>query len=118
MRALLTRIRLEAKSDSLGSRTVFWLLLFLGLNVADIILTNRAHAMLESVGLNGKMAETNIILQSLVGSWLLLLKGVLALVIMVGANRATRIPMRRMLLWACFALGIICIWNARSIGLI
>ena len=62
IRALLTRIRLEAKSDNLQSRTIFWLLLFLALNVMDTLLTNRAYAMLESVGFNGKIAEANIIL--------------------------------------------------------
>jgi hypothetical protein len=118
VRALLTRIRLEAKSDNLQSRTIFWLLLFLSLNVVDTLLTNRAHAMLESVGLNGKMAEANIILQPLVGSWLLVLKGAVALIIMVGINRVTRIPLRRMLVWACFALAIVCLWNAKSIGLL
>jgi len=118
VRALLTRIRLEAKSDNLQSRTIFWLLLFLSLNVVDTLLTNRAHAMLESVGLNGKMAEANIILQPLVGSWLLVLKGAVALVIMVGINRVARVPLRRMLVWACFALAIVCLWNAKSIGIL
>ena len=118
VRALLTRIRLEAKSDNLQSRTIFWLLLFLGLNVVDTLLTNRAHAMLESVGLNGKMAEANIILQPLVGSWLLVLKGAVALVIMVGINRVARVPLRRMLVWACLALAIVCLWNAKSIGIL
>jgi len=118
VRALLTRIRLESESDNLQSRTIFWLLLFLGLNVVDTMLTNRAHAMLESVGINGKMAEANLILQPLVGSWLLVLKGAFALVIMVGINRVARIPLRRMLVWACLALAIVCLWNAKSIGIL
>ena len=118
VRALLTRIRLEVKSDNLQSRTIFWLLLFLGLNVVDTMLTNRAHAMLESVGINGKMAEANLILQPLVGSWLLVLKGAFALVIMVGINRFARVPLRRMLVWACLALAIVCLWNAKSIGIL
>lgn len=118
IRALLTRIRLEAKSDNLQSRTIFWLLLFLALNFVDTLLTNMAHAMLESVGLNGKMAEANIILQPLVGSWLLVLKGAVALVIMVGVNKVARVPRRRMLIWACFALAIVCLWNAGSIGIL
>ena len=118
IRALLTRIRLEAKSDNLQSRTIFWLLLFLALNVVDTLLTNRAHAMLESVGFNGKMAEANIILQPLVGSWLLVLKGAVALVIMVGVNKVARVSLRRMLIWACFALAIVYLWNARSIGIL
>ena len=118
MNALLTKISLEAESANLQSRTIFWLFLFFSLNVADVILTNRAYAMLESVQLEGKVAELNSILQPMAGSWLLILKVVFALVIMVGANRVARIPMRRMLLWACFALGIVCIWNAKSIGLI
>jgi len=118
MNALLTKISLEAESANLQSRTVFWLLLFFSLNVADVILTNRAYAMLESVQLEGKMAELNPILQPMADSWLLILKGVFALVIMVGANKIARIPMRRMLLWACFMLGVVCIWNAKSIGLI
>jgi hypothetical protein len=115
---LLTRIRLEAKSDNLQSRTIFWLLLFLALNVVDTLLTNMAHAMLESVGLNGKMAEANIILQPLVGSRLLVLKGAVALVIMVGVNKVARVSRRRMLIWACFALAIVCLWNAGSIGIL
>ena len=118
IRAFLTRIRLEAKSDNLQSRTIFWLLLFLGLNIVDTLLTNRAHAMLESVGLDGKMAEANLILQPLVGSWLLVLKGAVALVIMVGINKVARIPIRRMLIWACLALAIVCLWNAKSIGIL
>ena len=118
VRALLTRIRLEAKSDNLQSRTIFWLLLFLSLNVVDTLLTNRAHAMLESVGLNGKMAEANVILQPLVGSWMLVLKGAFALVIMVGINKVARVPLRRMLVWACLALAIVCLWNAKSIGIL
>ena len=118
VRALLTRIRLESESDNLQSRTIFWLFLFLGLNVVDTMLTNRAHAMLESVGINGKMAEANLILQPLVGSWLLVLKGAFALVIMVGINRVARIPLRRMLVWACLALAIVCLWNAKSIGIL
>ena len=118
IRAFLTRIRLEAKSDNLQSRTIFWLLLFLGLNIVDTLLTNRAHAMLESVGLDGKMAEANLILQPLVGSWLLVLKGAVALVIMVGINKVARIPLRRMLVWACLALAIVCLWNAKSIGIL
>ena len=118
VRALLTRIRLESESDNLQSRTIFWLFLFLGLNVVDTMLTNRAHAMLESVGISGKMAEANLILQPLVGSWLLVLKGAFALVIMVGINRVARIPLRRMLVWACLALAIVCLWNAKSIGIL
>ena len=118
IRALLTRIGLEAKSDNLQSRTIFWLLLFLALNVVDTLLTNRAHAMLESVGLNGKMAEANIILQPLVGSWLLVLKGAVALVIMVVVNKVARVSLGRMLIWACFALSIVYLWNARSIGIL
>jgi hypothetical protein len=118
VRALLTRIQLEAKSDNLQSKTIFWLLLFLGLNVVDTMLTNRAHAMLESVGISGKTAEANLILQPLVGSWLLVLKGAFALVIMVGINRVARIPLRRMLVWACLALAIVCLWNAKSIGIL
>lgn len=119
VRAFLTRIRLEAlQSDNLQSRTIFWLLLFLALNVVDTMLTNRANAMLDSVGLNGKMAEANIMLQPLVGSWLLVLKGAVALVIMVGANKVARVPLRRLLIWACFALAIVCLWNARSIGIL
>ena len=118
LRALLTRIRLEAQSDNLQSRTIFWLFLFLGLNVVDTTLTNRANAMLESVGLNGKMAEANLILQPLVGSWMLVLKGAIALVIMVGINRVARVPLKRMLVWACLALAIVCLWNAKSIGIL
>ena len=56
--------------------------------------------------------------EPLVGSWLIMIKSVFALVIMVGVNRLTGIPIRRMLLRACFALGVICVWNAKSIGLI
>ncbi len=118
VRALLARTRLEAKSDNLQSRTIFWLLLFLALNVVDTLLTNRAYGMLESVGLEGKMAEGNMILQPLVGSWLLVFKGAVALVVMVGVNRVTRIPMRRMIIWSCLALSIVCLWNARSIGIL
>ena len=117
-RALLTRIRLEAKSDNLQSRTIFWVLLFLSLNVVDTLLTNRAHAMLESAGISGKAVEINIILQPLVGSWLLVLKGAFALVIMVGINKIAKIPLRRMLIWACLALAIVCLWNAKSIGIL
>jgi len=36
----------------------------------------------------------------------------------VVASRFANIPMRRMLVWGCLALVIICIWNAKSIGLI
>jgi hypothetical protein len=118
VRAFLTRVRVEAKSENLQSRTVFWLLLFLALNVVDTMLTNRAHAMLESVGLNGKMVEANIILQPLVGSWMLVLKGAVALVIMVGVNKVARVPLRRLLIWSCLALAIVCLWNARSIGIL
>jgi hypothetical protein len=74
--------------------------------------------MLESVGLEGKMAEANPILQPLAGSWVIALKGFPALLIMVAASRYAGIPMRRMLRWACLALAVICIWNAKSIGLI
>jgi len=118
VRAFLTRVCTEAKSENLQSRTIFWLLLFLALNVVDTMLTNRANAMLESVGLNGKMAEANIILQPLVGSWLLVLKGAVALVIMVGVNKVAKVPLRRLLIWACLALAIVCLWNARSIGIL
>jgi hypothetical protein len=117
-RALLAKIRLEAKSENLLSITIFWLLIFLGLNLADTLLTNRAHAMLESVGLDGKMAEANIILQPLVGSWLLMLKGAFALVIMVGINKVAKVSLRKMLVWACLALAIVCLWNAKSIGIL
>jgi hypothetical protein len=118
MRALPTRIRLESRSDNLQSRTIFWLLLFLSLNIADSILTNKAHAMLELAGLEGKMAEANLILRPLAGSWLLVFKGAFALIIILGFNKLSGIPLRRIMQWACFALGIICIWNAKSIGLI
>jgi len=111
-------MRLEAKSDNFQSRNVFWLVLYLGLNVVDALLTNRAYAMLESAGLEGKMAEANPILQPLAGSWVIMAKGFLALVVMVVASRFANIPMRRMLVWGCLALVIICIWNAKSIGLI
>jgi len=118
MRALLSRMRLEAKSDDFQASIVFWLVLYLCLNVVDAFLTNRACAMLESAGLEGKMAEANPILQPLAGSWILMAKGFLALVLMVAANRFAKIPMRRMLIWACLALTLVCIWNAGSIGLI
>lgn len=118
MKVLLSRVRLEAKSDNFQATIVFWLVLYLCLNVVDALLTNRACAMLESAGLGGKMAEANPILQPLAGSWMLVVKGFLALVLMVVATRFAKIPMRRMLIWACLALGIICIWNAKSIGLI
>ena len=42
----------------------------------------------------------------------------LALAVMVVANRFAKIPLRRMLIWACLALVLICIWNASSIGLV
>ena len=84
----------------------------------DTLLTNRAYAMLESVGFNGKIAEANIILQPLVGSWLLVLKGAVALVIMVGVNKVARVLLRRMLILTCLALAIVCLWNARSIGIL
>jgi hypothetical protein len=118
MRALPTRIRLESGSDNLQSRTIFWLLLFLSLNIADSILTNKAHAMLELAGLEGKMAEANLILRPLAGSWLLLLKGAFALIIILAFNKLTGMPVRKVIQLACLALGIICIWNARSIGMI
>lgn len=111
-------MRLEAKSGSFPAGIVFWLILYLCLNVVDVLLTNRAYAMLESAGLAGEMAEANPILQPLAGSWLLVVKGFLALVVMVVANRFAKTSMRGMLIWACLALLIICIWNAKSIGLI
>lgn len=118
MNDLLTRIRLEANSANFQSRNVFWLLLFLTINCADAVLTNKAYAMLESVGLNGKLVEVNPILQPLAGSWLLMLKGVFALIIIAGLDKVAKTYMKKMLLWACFVLGIVCIWNAKSIGLI
>ena len=118
MNTLLAKIRLEATSAILQSRNVFWLLLFLTINCADAILTNRAYAMLESMGLNGKLVEVNPILQPLAGSWLLILKGVFALFIIVGLNKIANISMKKVLLWACFVLGLVCIWNAKSIGII
>ncbi len=74
--------------------------------------------MLEAVGLDGKIAESNIILQPLVGSWLLAVKGVFAFVLMILADRFLRIPIRRTLTWACFILAVVCLWNAKSIGMI
>ena len=118
MRALLTRIRIQSESDSLQSRTIFWLLLFLSLNIADSILTNKAHAMLESAGLEGTMAEANLILRPLAGSWLLVLKGAFALIVILVFDKLTGIPIRKIIQLACLVLGIICIWNAKSIGLI
>lgn len=118
MKVLQARMPLEAKSGDSLAGIGFWLVLYLCLNVVDVLLTNRAYAMLESAGLVGKMAEANPILQPLAGSWILVVKGFLALVVMVVANRFTKMPMRRMLIWACLALLIICIWNAKSIGLI
>jgi len=118
MRVLLSRTRLEARSENFQAKIVFWLVLFLCLNVVDALLTNRAYALLESAGLEGRLAEANPILQPLAGSWIIMAKGFLALVVMVVANRFAKIPMRRMLIWASLALVLICIWNAKSIGLI
>jgi hypothetical protein len=64
------------------------------------------------------MVEANPMLQPLAGSWLLVVKGFLALVIMVGASRFAKVSMQVMLIWACLALLIICIWNAKSVGMI
>ena len=118
MKAVLSRMLLDARSDDFQASIVFWLVLYLCLNVVDVLLTNRACAMLESAGLAGRMAEANPILQPLAGSWVIVAKGFLALVVMAVANRFARIPMKRMLIWACLALALICIWNAKSIGLI
>lgn len=118
MNTLLTKIRLEATSAIIQSRNVFWLLLFLTINCADAVLTNRAYAMLESMGLNGKLVEVNPILQPLAGSWLLMLKGLFALIIIVGLNKVANISMKKVLLWASLVLSIVCIWNAKSIGVI
>lgn len=118
MKAVLSRMRMEAKSDDFQAGIVFWLVLYLCLNVVDAVLTNRAYAMLESAGLEGKMAEANPILQPLAGSWMIMSKGFLALVVMVVASKFANISMRRVLIWACLALVLICIWNAKSIGLI
>ena len=115
---MLSRMRLEAKSDNFQAGIVFWLVLYLCLNVVDAFLTNRACALLQSAGLEGKMAEANPVLQPLAGSWIIMMKGFLALAVMVVANRFAKIPLRRMLIWACLALVLICIWNARSIGLV
>jgi hypothetical protein len=74
--------------------------------------------MLELAGLEAKMAEANLILRPLAGSWLLLSKGAFALIIILVLTKLTRTPIRNIIQWACFALGIICIWNAKSIGMI
>ncbi len=93
-------------------------MLFLSLNLLDTILTNKACAMLESVGLDGKAAEANLLLQPLTGSWLFMLKGMFVLVLMMLADRFLRIPIRRTMTWSCFILVVICLWNAKSIGLL
>jgi len=118
MRELLAKVRLEPRIESAEVETIFWLVLFLCLNVVDAVFTNRAFAMLESVGLDGKMAEFNPMLQVFSGSWLLALKGIPAVIIMALASRFLKVSMKRMLRWACVALAVVCIWNAVSIGLI
>jgi peptidoglycan/LPS O-acetylase OafA/YrhL len=111
-------MRVNAQSEQFRSRTFLWFVFFVSLNVLDTVLTNKAYAMLEEVGLDGKTVEMNIILQPLVGSWLLAIKGVFALVVMILADRIFKVPIRRTLTFACFVLVIICLWNARSIGLL
>jgi len=118
MNVLQRRTRLEAIADNLQARTVFWLALYLCLNGVDVLLTNRAYDLFEAAGFAGKMVEANPMLQPLAGSWMLVVKGFLALVIMVGASRFAKVSMKVMLIWACLALLIICIWNAKSVGMI
>jgi len=119
----MDRVLMVTRSMDRG--LVVWLSLFLVLSSLDAYITNVV------IG-NGRGYEANPFLVPFAGSWVLYMKAVIflpmALIVCLvsrwmcrrfnGRGRVVRVlvgtspvRMEKVLMWACIALGLVCIWN-------
>lgn len=117
-----TKLREWAERQKIGLK--LWLyknliiagLSFIGLNSVDAYLTNYAHRLIATTGV-----EANPFMQPFIGSWALSFKGVIYLGViglLAKAKRYTPDKIFWLLTFGCFIFGCIILWNMYSLGVI
>ena len=89
---------------------------FVALNAVDAYLTNHAHRLVSNVDI-----ESNPFMQAYAGSWLLIFKGLIALVVIwlvAWLRKATLEKILHWLVFGCMVFVGVILWNLYSLGMI